>query len=146
MYRYFRGKEALFDKLVDIATIISAIVVFLSIDSVGITKEINDIPTITNGITASTSIIVAATGLVLTFANTHKLIQRNKAWADRIYYTFAFVLMAIGFVFLTYVALMWGDYIKAIRTGMAGLVIASATFANFTFLVLRRYIEPTLPK
>jgi hypothetical protein len=146
MYRYFRGREALLDKLVDIATFIAAAVILLAVDSVGITKDIEYIPTITNGITASTSIIVAATGLVLTFANANKLIQRKRAWADRIYYTFAFILLAISFVFLTYVALMWGDYVKAIRTAMAGLVIALATFANFTFLVLRRYIEPTLSK
>lgn len=84
--------------------------------------------------------------MVLTFANTHKLIQRNKAWADRIYCMFAFVLMAISFVFLTYAALMWGDYVKAIRTAMAGLIVALATFADFMFLVLRRYVEPCLPK
>ena len=146
MYRYFRGKEASLDKLVDIVTIISVAVIFLVVYTVGITKDTGYIPTICNGITASTAIMVAATGLVLTFAKAEKLIQRNKVWADRIYYVFALILLAISFVFLTYVALMWGDYVKAIRTAMGGLIIVLATFANFTFLVLRRYIEPTLPK
>lgn len=146
MYKFFRGREALFDRLVDIATFIFAAVFFLAADSGGITKDTDYIPTIANGITASTSIIVAATGLVLTFANANKLIQRKKAWADRIYFTFGFILLAITFVFLTYVALKWGDYVLAIRTAMGGLVIALATFANFTFFALRRYIEPYLPK
>jgi hypothetical protein len=147
MYRFFRASaQVWFDRLVDIATFISAALVFWALGGVGITHDTAFIPTITNGITATTSIVVAGTGLVLTFANAHKLIQRNKVWADRVYYTLCFVLVSIGFVFLAYFGLMSGEYVVGIRTAMMGMIIASGTFANFTFFVLRRYIEPTLPK
>jgi hypothetical protein len=144
MLKYFKGRESLLDKIIDILTFIFAAIMFLAVDAGGVTTDTSYIPTISNGITATTSIIVGATGLVLTFAHANNLVQRNKPWANRIYYTFAFILLAISFVFLTYVALTWGDYVKAIRTAMAGLVIAGGTFANFTLFVLRKYVEPTV--
>ncbi len=145
MYRIFRGKEALFDKLMDVFFFLFAVAAFIAVISTGITKETNLIPTITNGVIASTSIIVATTGLTITFAHTSGL-TKDKVMINRIYYSFAFILVIISFVFLTYLALMSGDNVKAIQTGMTALIIALANFADLLFFVLRRYVEPILPK
>jgi hypothetical protein len=145
MYKIFKGREELFDRIVDVLTFIFAAIVFLAADAGGVTKDTMLIPTITNGLTATTSIAIAGTGVVLAFAHNNKLfLKRTRPWASRIYYTFAFLLMAMAFVGLANFALMWGDYEKAVRTAMAGLIIAFAIFANFTFFISRRYVEPVL--
>jgi hypothetical protein len=145
MYRIFRGKETLEDKLWDVLFIVFAVAAFIAVASARVTSEANLIPTITNGVTASTSIIIAANGLIVTFAHTSK-VKKDKVMINRTYYSFVFILLVIMFIFLTYLALMSGDNVKGIQTGMTGLIIALANFADFSLFVLRRYVEPALPK
>lgn len=145
MYKYFKRREALFDKLVDVAVIIFAAISIIAVGTIEITSDIQLIPTITNGVTSCASIVIAATGVILTFAHTSNLIDRkSKAMVHRIYYTVCFIMLSIAFIFLTYVAMMSGDYVKGLKTGMGGLVVALANFGDFTFLVIRKYVEPHL--
>ena len=92
MLRTFKGKEALLDKLYDVFFIVFAVAAFIAVANANVTSNTDLIPTVTNGVTASTAIIVAINGLTITFAYTSE-VKRDKAMITRTYYSFAFILV-----------------------------------------------------
>ncbi len=110
-------------------------IVFLSIIMLS-TSFINDtqyVPTIVNGVTSSTSIMIAASGMLLTYFRPKKILS-----LVRVMFMILGMVFSSCFVFMTYFGLMTGFFVDALRFGMLGLLISLLNFLSAAVEIIEK--------
>ncbi len=90
-------------------------------------EEENYVPTIVNGITASTSLVLGFSGLIIGLLLREVFSKDENARSFLISIAFFFAIPII-YLFSVYFWLVLGDFNSALKTAFAGLVVASFAF------------------
>lgn len=119
-----------FQKNVDIGLAIIVVLSFILIWTTDISLETQFIPTIINGVSSSISLIVGftATAISLTVSREEFKASQHK---NRIIWTIILLILAILFLFFTYLELIDAKYQSALRLAMSGLAISFCTLFDF---------------
>jgi len=92
------------------------------------------VPTIVNGVATSTSVIVAFTGLLMTFAISNKLLELEKV-RNRSYFTIASLGFSVLLLCTAYInemmSLGTGNFANSLKASIFGLIISAMTFVSF---------------
>jgi len=93
--------------------------------------DLQSVPTIVNGAASSMSIIVAFTGVLITFAVSNRLLKLQRQVRLRLYFTILLLALSLTFLYGTYIYLMLGDYYAGFKMSITGLTISIETFISF---------------
>jgi len=101
------------------------------------------IPTIINGVTSSTSIVVAFTGALITLAFSKRSELRQHSY--RVALTMNLLAIAIAMVCTAYFGLMIGQFQEALKASWVGLTISIVTFFDFLVFLISDLLAKSKP-
>jgi hypothetical protein len=116
--------------------------IFLSVAILNANATASDslIVTITNGITTSSSIMIAGVGILLTYSHSSALLNFQLI-KRRLYFMVALMVFSAISIFGTYFYLMVSEYTKALKLGMIGLLLSFLNLFAFAALISRRLLK-----
>jgi hypothetical protein len=120
---------------VDLGLLITGIPALLAIIFYPVSNESSAlVPTIINGVATSTSVIVAFTGLLMTFAISNKLLELEQV-RNRSYFTIVLLGLSVLFLCIAYLnemmSLDTGSFVNSLKASIIGLFISAMTFVSF---------------
>jgi hypothetical protein len=100
----------------------------------------NLIVSISNGLTTSSSVMIAGSAMLLTYSHSSQLVNLQLI-KKRLYVMIALMFFSATFIFFTYNYLMIGEYVKAIKIGMFGLLLSFLNFSAFAVFTARKLLK-----
>ena len=122
------------DTAVDVVLVIAFVYLIIDMLNREATIDTQLIPSLVNGIASSTSIAVAATGLILTLAFSNKLVKITEMkW--RVYLTIGLMAFSITLIAQAYENLMQEYFEMALRNSMIGLFVSVFILMSSVFAI-----------
>lgn len=134
---YYSDKTLLMFQLA-IVIILALFLVNLWINNFNI--EDNLAVTITNGITTSTSVMIAGSGILLNYSHTSKILSLKTAKRN-IKLMVAFMFFSGIIIFWAYSKLITGEYTTALKLAMSGLSFSLMNFLAFAVIFYGKLLK-----
>jgi hypothetical protein len=96
--------------------------------------------TITNGVTTSTSVMIAGSGILLNYSHTSKILSLKTAERN-VRLMVAFMFFSGIFIFWSYSKLITGEYTTALKLAMSGLSFSLMNFLAFAVIFYGKLLK-----
>lgn len=96
--------------------------------------------TVTNGITTSTSVMIAGSGILLNYSHTSQILSLKTAKRN-VKLMVAFMVFSGIFIFWSYIKLITGDYSMALKLAMSALSFSLMNFLAFALIFYGKLLK-----